>query len=127
MFTETGDTIALLGFALVSSAVIVLALSLAAPPTATHGWPIAETEGGCVTPAPRRRIVRKSALIRRHAVSGSKKKRKTFHASLQVTRIEDWCVQAESAEQARALLASGEGERCRIGDCVFVEVGDVSE
>ena len=80
-----------------------------------------------MTPAPRRRILRKSALIRRHAVSGSKKKRKTFRASLQVTLIEDWCVQAESAEQARALLASGEGERCRIGDCVFVEVDDVSE
>ncbi|MGB6535898.1 MAG: hypothetical protein WBF58_08045 [Xanthobacteraceae bacterium] len=52
---------------------------------------------------------------------------KTFYASMQVTRVEDWCVEAESAEQARSLLASGEGERCRIGDCVFVEIDDVSE
>ena len=36
-----------------------------------------------------------------------KHKRKTFHASVQVTRIEDWCVEAESEEEARALLASG--------------------
>jgi hypothetical protein len=56
-----------------------------------------------------------------------KKKLKTFYASLHVTRVEDWCVEAENEEQARALLASGEGERCRIGDCVFLEVQDLSE
>lgn len=52
---------------------------------------------------------------------------KTYYASVQVTRIEDWCVEAESAEQARTLLASGQGERCRVGDCIFVEVDDLSE
>ncbi len=56
-----------------------------------------------------------------------KHKRKTFHASVQVTRMEDWCVEAESEEEARALLASGAGERCGIGDCVYVEVQICSE
>jgi hypothetical protein len=30
---------------------------------------------------------------------------KTFHATVLVTRIEQWCVEAESAEDARELLA----------------------
>jgi hypothetical protein len=58
--------------------------------------------------------------------AASKKRLKTFYASLHVTRIEDWCVKAETEEEARALLANGAGERCRIGDCVYVEVGEVS-
>jgi hypothetical protein len=57
----------------------------------------------------------------------AKKKLKTFHASVHVTRIEDWCVEAESEEEARALLASGAGERCGIGDCVYVEVDEMSD
>jgi len=60
-------------------------------------------------------------------VARRKNTRKTFHASVQVTRIEDWCVEAESEEEARALLAGGAGERCGIGDCVYVEVRDCSE
>lgn len=55
-----------------------------------------------------------------------KKKLKTFHASVQVTRIEDWCVEAETEQEARDLLASGQGERLAIGDCVHLEVADVS-
>jgi hypothetical protein len=60
-------------------------------------------------------------------VARAKHKRKLFHASVQVTRIEDWCVEAESEEEARALLASGAGERCGIGDCVYVEVQNCGE
>ncbi len=56
-----------------------------------------------------------------------KQKRKIFHASVQVTRIEDWWVEAESEEEARALLISGAGERCGVGDCVYVEVQNCSE
>ena len=56
-----------------------------------------------------------------------KKKLKTFHASVQVTRIEDWCVEAETEQEARDLLASGQGERLAIGDCVHLEVADVSD
>jgi hypothetical protein len=61
------------------------------------------------------------------SVARQKKKRKTFHASVQVTRIEDWCVEAESEAEARALLASGAGERRGIGDRVYVEVQNCSE
>lgn len=56
-----------------------------------------------------------------------KHKRKIFHASVQVTRIEDWRVEADSEEEARILLASGAGERCGVGDCVYVEVQTCSE
>jgi len=56
-----------------------------------------------------------------------KKRLKTFHASVHVTRVEDWSVEAETEEEARALLAGGEGERCRIGECVYLEVQELSE
>lgn len=56
-----------------------------------------------------------------------KKKLKTFHASVQVTRIEDWCVEAETEQEARDLLASGQGERLAIGDCVHLEVAELSD
>ena len=56
-----------------------------------------------------------------------KKKRKTFHASVQVTRIEDWCIEAETEQEARDLLASGRGERLAIGDCVHLEVAELSD
>jgi hypothetical protein len=51
-----------------------------------------------------------------------KPKLKTFHATMQVTRLEEWCVEAETAEEARELLASGQGHRCHVGDCVHAEV-----
>ena len=41
-----------------------------------------------------------------------KRKLKTYHATMHVTRTEEWCVQAETAEEARILLASGGGYRC---------------
>lgn len=56
-----------------------------------------------------------------------KKKLKMFYASLHVTRVEDWCVEAETAEEARALLAQGRGERTRLGDCVYLEVENLRE
>ncbi len=52
----------------------------------------------------------------------TKKKLQTFHATMLVTRAEEWCVDATSAEEARALLAAGEGHRCRPGDAVHVEL-----
>jgi hypothetical protein len=45
-----------------------------------------------------------------------------FHATMVVTRMEEWCVEAETAEQARALLAGGQGHRCDLGDCLHIEV-----
>jgi hypothetical protein len=52
---------------------------------------------------------------------------KTFHAIVHVTRVEQWCVEAETAEEARELLAAGAGHRCEIGDCVNVEVEHVED
>jgi hypothetical protein len=52
---------------------------------------------------------------------------KTFHATLLVTRAEEWCVEAETPEEARELLAIGEGYRCRLGERVHVEVERVNE
>jgi hypothetical protein len=56
-----------------------------------------------------------------------KKKLKTFHASVAVTRVEEWCVEAETEQQARDLLTSGEGERLGIGDCIYLEVAELSD
>jgi hypothetical protein len=54
-----------------------------------------------------------------------KPKLKTFHASMQVTRLEEWCVEAESAQEARELLAAGQGHRCHLGDCVQAELQEL--
>jgi hypothetical protein len=45
-----------------------------------------------------------------------------FHARMLVTRLEEWCVEAETPEEARALLAAGAGHRCTPGDSVQVEL-----
>ncbi len=49
-------------------------------------------------------------------------KLKTFHATMLVTRLEEWWVEAESVEEAKALLAAGDGHRAAFGECVHVEV-----
>jgi hypothetical protein len=56
-----------------------------------------------------------------------KSKLKTYHATMHVIRTEEWCVEAENAEEARALLAAGEGHRCASGDCVDVELQSLHE
>jgi hypothetical protein len=56
-----------------------------------------------------------------------KKKTKLFHATMHVTRSEEWCVEAETAEQARELLASGNGFRCHVGDCLHVDIERVED
>ena len=55
----------------------------------------------------------------------AKKKLKTFHAVMVVTRSEEWCVDASSPEEAKALLAAGEGHRCHLGDALHVELGQL--
>jgi hypothetical protein len=55
----------------------------------------------------------------------TKKKPKLFHANMIVTRIEEWCVEAETAEQALDLLISGDGHRCHFGDRLHAEVQNV--
>jgi hypothetical protein len=56
-----------------------------------------------------------------------KSKLKMFHATLLVTRAEQWCVEAETAEQARERLLAGEGERCQLGDCLYVDVQQLDD
>ena len=51
-----------------------------------------------------------------------KKKLTIYHAVVHVTRIEKWCVEAESAEEAREQLAAGEGFRCDSGAFAHSEV-----
>ena len=59
------------------------------------------------------------------ATTARKPKTQTFHATMVVTRTEEWCVEAESAEEAAALLAAGEGHRCHYGDAVHRELGQL--
>jgi hypothetical protein len=50
------------------------------------------------------------------------KKNKTYHATMVVTRLEEWCIEASSPEEAKALLSAGEGHRCHPGECLHAEV-----
>jgi hypothetical protein len=52
-------------------------------------------------------------------------KLKTFHATMQVVRTEEWCVEAETPEEARVLLAVGQGHRCSVGECLSAELQDL--
>ena len=49
-------------------------------------------------------------------------KTRLFHARMVVTRLEEWCVEAETSEQARDLLAAGAGHRCAPGESIQVEL-----
>jgi hypothetical protein len=49
-------------------------------------------------------------------------KTRLFHARMLVMRIEEWCVEAQTPEQARALLAAGFGYRCTPGESIQVEI-----
>jgi hypothetical protein len=55
------------------------------------------------------------------AKSVAKTKPRLFHARMVVTRVEEWCVEAETAEEASALLAAGAGHRCTPGESIQVE------
>ena len=46
---------------------------------------------------------------------------RTYHATVVVTRAEEWCVDAGSPDEAKELLLSGHGYRCHIGDVLHVE------
>ena len=50
-----------------------------------------------------------------------------FHATMLVTRTEEWCVEAESPEEARELLAAGLGHRCHLGDRLHFEVEGIED
>jgi len=54
-------------------------------------------------------------------------KLKTFHATVLVTRTEEWWVEAENAEEARALLAAGDGHHATVGQRLHVELDTLVE
>ncbi len=54
--------------------------------------------------------------------SKQRPKLRTYHATMLVTRAEEWCVEAASAEEARELLATGQGHRCHFGDVLQFEI-----
>jgi hypothetical protein len=67
----------------------------------------------------------RTALLRAPRVApeaAPETKTRLFHARMLVTRVEEWCVEAETEEQARALLASGAGHRCTPGESIQVEI-----
>jgi hypothetical protein len=51
-----------------------------------------------------------------------KKRLKLVRAIMQMTRIDEWCLEAETAKEARQVFASGLGNRCHLGDCIHAEV-----
>jgi len=55
----------------------------------------------------------------------TKTKLRTYHATMLVTREEEWCVEATSPEEAQALLEAGEGHRCSLGEICCVELGGI--
>ena len=52
---------------------------------------------------------------------------KTFYATLLVTRAEEWWIEAATAEEAQALLASGQGHHAALGERVHVELEEMLE
>jgi hypothetical protein len=55
----------------------------------------------------------------------SKQKNELYHATMLVTRAEEWCVEASSPEEAKARLERGEGHRCSPGEIFSLELGDL--
>jgi hypothetical protein len=45
-----------------------------------------------------------------------------FYGMMQVTRVEEWFVEAENEDQARALLQNGGGHRVQVGECIHFEI-----
>jgi len=41
--------------------------------------------------------------------------------------VEEWCIEAETEEEARELLNKGHGERGHIGECIHCDVGAIEE
>jgi hypothetical protein len=63
-----------------------------------------------------------SALRKEPPRPAAKAKPRLFHARMLVTRVEEWCVEAETSEEARMLLSSGAGHRCTPGESIQVEL-----
>jgi hypothetical protein len=68
-----------------------------------------------------------SALRKQPPPPAENPKPRLFHARMVVTRVEEWCVEAETAEEARVLLASGAGHRCTPGESIHAELDELIE
>jgi len=44
--------------------------------------------------------------------------RKMFYGTMHVTRVEEWCIEAESAEEARKFMNNGQVELPQTGKCL---------
>jgi len=58
-------------------------------------------------------------------MSNNNRRKRIFHATVHVTRVEEWCVEADTPEEAQALIASGEGHRCSPGEALYAEVAQL--
>ena len=56
----------------------------------------------------------------------SETKNQTYHATMLVTRAEEWCVEARSLEEAKALFEAGQGHRCSPGEIFCVELSEMA-
>lgn len=63
-----------------------------------------------------------NALRKQPPLPAEKTAPRLFHARMVVTRVEEWCVEAETPEEAEALFASGAGHRCTPGESIQVEL-----
>ena len=61
------------------------------------------------------------------ANTNTRAKPKTFHAAMHVTRVEHWCVEAETEEEARELFAAGKGHRCGVGERLHAEFEELEK
>jgi hypothetical protein len=52
---------------------------------------------------------------------------RVFHATMLVTRAEEWWVEADTVEEARALFAAGQGHHSALGERVHVELETLFE
>jgi hypothetical protein len=96
----------------------------------TGRWPrdgVLHAVSALFAPDSRNSIVQGDSLWSGRMLSPTKKKTKMFHASMKVTRLEEWCAEAETPDQARALLESGAGHRLCIGECLDVELEQLLE
>jgi hypothetical protein len=59
--------------------------------------------------------------------SAPKRQTKVFHATVQVTRVEEWFVEAETADEARSLLENGSGHRSQLGECIYFEIDKIGD
>jgi hypothetical protein len=65
--------------------------------------------------------------LKRKADPQPASRRRMYHATMLVTRAEEWCVEAETVEEARALLQAGQGHRCHLGDCLQIQLDQLHD